>query len=358
MFSDEDIIMETDERSGFIGWLSKQALPLRILAFSLFILLAVGLIFGATALLYYFNVSNYPRVKPIAVAEDVVVAEFATLPDDDSYPAALAVSSSGTLYTASYVSGAIWQIAPDASLSEIPQSREQIGSVISLEIAGDNTLYVLDHLDPINNGGAKLWRLDDAGLSLLLEIPSTTISQANDISIDSEGRLYISDLQGGKIFRFDGTELSVWWQVPSFDYAPAGLDYDAGNQRILISDGLRGEIYAIATTASDTEAERLILFDSVEDVGFNGIDLGANGRLYAADLLNNQVWEIELSQSAARVIAGYYRGSSTVAYDANSSRLFVNNWDQSWLVPLDYYFISLSFSPRLPFSVDVIDLGD
>jgi hypothetical protein len=358
MFNYEDIAMETDERGGFIGWLTKQSLPLRVLAFSLFIVAAVGLIFGLTALLYYFNVSNYPRINPIALAEDVVVAEFATLPDDDSYPAALAVSSSGTLYTGSYLSGVVWRIAPDASMSEVSQSREQIGSVISLEVAADNSLYILDHLEALVNGGAKIWRLDDAGLSLVQAIPSETINQPNDISIDAEGRLYISDLQGGKIFRLDSTGLSVWWEVPSFDYAPAGLDYDAGSDRLLISDALRGEIYAIPTNASDTEAERIVLFDSAEDVGFNGIDLGMNGRLYAADLLNNQVWEIELGLGTDRAIAGYYRGSSTVAYDASSNRLFVNNWDQSWLVPLDYYFISLSFSPRLPFSIDVIDLGD
>jgi streptogramin lyase len=207
--------METEERRGFIGWITKQGLPVRILAFSLFVAIAIGLIFGATALLYYINVQNYPRIKPIAVAADVTVSEFATLPDADSYPAALAISSDGALYTGGYVSGAVWRIAPDGSVSEVPQSREQIGSVISLEVGSDNTLYILDHLDPLNNGGAKVWKLDDSGLSLVQEMDSATILQPNDSTLDSEGRLYISDLQGGKILRLDSTGLSVWWQVPS-----------------------------------------------------------------------------------------------------------------------------------------------
>src|SRR5688572_1434929 len=101
--------METDEH-GFIARLSKQALPVRILAFSLFVALAIGLIFAATGLLYYFNVRNYPRIKPIALTETVITREFVSLPDADSYPAALAVSGDGTLYTGSYVSGAVWQI--------------------------------------------------------------------------------------------------------------------------------------------------------------------------------------------------------------------------------------------------------
>jgi sugar lactone lactonase YvrE len=348
--------MESEERRGFIGWLSKQELAIRILAFSLFVTLAIGLIFSATALLYYINVQNYPRVQPAAFATDVTVAEFVQLPDEDSYPAALAISPSGTLYTASFVSGAIWRIAPDGSLSEVPQSREQIGSVISLESSSDNLLYILDHLEPLQNGGAKIWRLDETGLSLLQDIDSATILQPNDMTIDAEGRLYISDLQGGKIYRLDETGLSLWWQVPSRDYAPAGLAYDAQNQRILISDALLGQIYAIPSNTTVTEAERVLLFDSAEEVGFNGIALGAD-KIYTADLLNNQVWEIDPSLQTARVLASHYRGSSNVVYDASANRLFVNNWDQSWLVPLDYYFISLTFQPRLPFSVDTINLG-
>jgi sugar lactone lactonase YvrE len=351
------MLMESEERRGFIGWLTKQGLPIRIVAFSLFIALAVGLIFGATALLYYINVQNYPRVQPAAFTTDVTVAEFVQLPDEDSYPAALAISPSGTLYTASFVSGAIWRIAPDASLSEVPQSREQIGSVISLESSGDNVLYILDHLEPLQNSGAKIWRLDDSGLSLVQEIDSATILQPNDMTLDAEGRLYISDLQGGKIYRLDESGLSLWWQVPSPDYAPAGLSYDAQNQRILISDALLGQIYAIPTSTTVTEAERVLLFDSAEEVGFNGIALGADGKIYAADLLNNQVWEIDPSIDTARVLASHYRGSSNLVYDASANRLFVNNWDQSWLVPLDYYFISLKVQPRLPFSVDMINLG-
>jgi outer membrane protein assembly factor BamB len=275
--------METDEH-GFIARLSKQALPLRILAFSLFVVLAIGLIFAATGLLYYFNVRNYPRIKPVALTESVITQEFVSLPDADSYPAALAVAGDGTLYTGSYVSGVLWQIAPDGSMSEIPNSRGQIGSVISLEYA--DGLYVLDNLEALSSGGAKLWRINETGVNLLQDLPD--MLQANDITVDAEGRVYIADL-AGKIYRLDSTGLNIWWQVPSADYAPAGLAYE--NETIFVSDALRGEIYAIPTNASDTEAERTVLFTSTEAVGFNGMSIGANGKLFVADLLNNQVWE-------------------------------------------------------------------
>lgn len=340
--------MDNEER-GFVAWLSKQALPLRILAFSLFVLLAVGLIFAATGLLYYFNVANYPRIKPIALEENLITREFVSLPDADSYPAALTVSGSGTLYTGSYVSGAVWQIAPDGTMSEIPNSREQIGSVISLEYS--DALYVLDNLEALNTGGAKLWRMDETGINLLVDMPD--VLQANDISVDDEGRVYIADL-AGKIYRMGSTGLTVWWQVPSADYAPAGLAY--ANGTIFVSDALRGEIYTIPTNASDTEAERTVLFTSTENVGFNGMSIGAD-KLFVADLLNNQVWEIGMDGSARR-LAGYYRGSSNVAYDANSNRVFVNNWDQSWLLPKDFFIISFYVEPRLPFSIDMIEFGE
>jgi hypothetical protein len=344
----EDLLMETEERSGFIGWLSKQSLPTRIIVFSLFVVLAVGLIFSATGLLYYFNVRNYPRIKPIAVAEDVQSSEFATLPDADSYPAALAAASDGSLYAGSYVSGAIWLIAPDGSMSEIPGSREQLGSVISLELS--DGLYVLDQREPFNTGGAKLWFYQSGGLSLLRDLPE--LEQANDITVDAEGRVYITDLQGGKIYRIDSAGLSIWWQAPDETYAPAGLAYNNG--QILLSDALRGEIYAIPENAADTEAERTMIFSGDVDLGFNGMSMGTNGKLYVADLLNNQVWEIGLD-GFGRVLASYYRGSSNVAYDASQNRIFVNNWDQSWLVPKEFFGITFNVEPRLPFSIDVIE---
>jgi sugar lactone lactonase YvrE len=342
--------MEKEERSGFAGWLSKQSLALRILVFSFFVVLAIGLIFAATGLLYYFNVRNYPRIQPVAVAEDVVTTEFASLPDADSYPAALVATADGTLYTGSFVSGVVWQIAPDGSLSEIAGSREQIGSVISLEYA--DGIYVLDQLAALNSSGTKLWRIDANGLSLLHDLPE--IAHPNDVTLDDSGRVYISDLQAGIVYRLDEAGLSVWWQAPNNDFAPAGLAH--ANGRILISDALRGEIFAIPTTASDTEAERATIFASDVELGFNGMSMGANGKLYVADLLNNEVWEMGLD-GVGRVLAGYYRGSSNVAYDASRNRIFVNNWDQSWLLPQEFFVISFTVEPRLPFSIDVIEFG-
>lgn len=344
--------MENDERGGFLVWLSQQALPLRIAAFSFFVIAVVGVIFAATGLLYYFNVNNYPRLVPLALVDGVTTREFAQLNAADAYPAALAISETGTLYTGSYMTGAVWRIAPDGSSSEIAGTVDAIGSVISLETAAVD-VYVLDHIAPLNSTGAKIWQINDAGISLLHDLPS--ILNANDLAIDAEGRFYVTDLQSGTIYRIDASGTNAWWQAPSSDYAPAALFYDEG--RILISDAVRGEIYAIPTSATDSEAERTLLFATAETVGFNGIVMGSDDIVYAADLLNNQVWEIHLAGNA-RVLAGNYRGASNLAYDAAKIQLFVNNWDQSWLLPKDFFFMSFNIAPRLPFSIDMIELGE
>lgn len=356
---------EEQEQSGLILYLSQQSLPVRLLAYIVFVLLVIGFIIGITIGLYYLNVSNFPRLQPYALAETVTVAEFVTFEDEAAYPAAVGVTDDGTIYTGSYAHGAVWRINSAGNITEIPGSREQIGSVIGLDVAGDESLYVLDHLDAFSTGGAKVWQITDDIITLRADFgieDNLTLSKPNDIAVDSNGRVYLLDIALNQLVLLDGENTTIWWQAPDESYQIAGLAYNALNDSLLITDANRHAIYQIPVNANEAESARETIFmlnETLQEAPqFNGITVDGDGTAYVSAFALNEIWQIEPGTNDYTVLAINYRGSSDVAYDALNHRLFVNNWDQSWLIPVTLVLIQVDIPPRLPFSVDVITLAD
>lgn len=347
-----------DERGGFILYLSQQALPIRILAFVVFVVAVIALIIALTVGLYFFNVNNYPRKIPFALAEDVTVAEYVVFEDTEAYPAALATHE-GTLYTGSYAHGTVWRINPNGDLSEVPTSRDQIGSVIGLDVSSDGTVYVLDHIDPLTNGGAIIWQIVD---NTLTQVAQWEAHNPNDLAVTDDGRVFVVDVNVGHIMLIEAGAPRIWWQAPDEQMEIAGLAYDAAHNRLLASDALQTAIYAfpLDTGANDTdavEASREILYqdDNAQSLPyFNGLDMSADGRLFVAALGLNEIWTLDLAAQEFTILGANYRGGSDVAYDETSGRLFVNNWDQNWLLPISFIGMDMTLAPRLPFSVDMI----
>lgn len=349
------------EQSGLILWLSQQALPIRVASFFVFVVLIVGLIIGATVGLYYFNVSSYPRLVPFALADNVRVYEYATLEGEEAYPSAVASTADGTLYTGSYIEGVIWQIDPDGNISEVADTRDNIGSVIGIDVAEDGTVYILDHLDPFDAGGAKIWQISANGLELSADIPErgdVSLLKPNDIAVTPDGRIFVLDISLGQILSIEGETVEIWWQAPDSTYQIAGLAYNSVNDSLLITDAARTAIYEIPVSAENPEAARQIIFvdeNTQSPPAFNGIDVADDGTIYVAAFDLNEIWEIVPNTNEFTILANNYRGSSDIAYDNANQRLYVNNWDQSWLIPITLVVMQVDLPPRLPFSVDVIE---
>lgn len=358
------------QRSGFIGWLQRQPGPVRLIGFFLIMTIFIMTLVGAVAFIYRFNVSRIARVQPITLLEnEVTVREYVRFPDDDAYPAALAVSPDGTLISGSYASGVVWEVSETGAARALNRTRGEIGSIVGLDFGPDGALYIADRIDPLDIVGTFIWRIDpDGELVRVLESPATdegSILLANDITVDSEGRIYVADL-GNQVWRFapDGSAGIAWWSAPETgDRRPAvaGLAYDAANDRILVTDVNNNNIYAIAADATDPATEAEVLYEHAnrnDTPGLNGIDVAEDGTIYVAALDLNRVARLESDADGTRslvYLASAFRGSSDVAYDPIEDRLFVNNWDQRWLQPVNFLFISFEIEPRLPFSVDVIE---
>ncbi|MFN8563817.1 MAG: hypothetical protein U0703_19865 [Anaerolineae bacterium] len=304
-------------------------------------------IVAITLLLITLSLNNGGRVVSVSLVPDVAVRQFAELPDDDAYPAAVAAAPDGTVYTGSFATGAVWQITPDGQVSEIPGTREALGAVMGLAAEPDGSLLVIDQLDtdPRSSGG-RLVRVVDGASSILAEVGFVA---PNDLALDSQGRIYVSDSGANIVWRFDadGSNGSVWWSSPatgSPQPAVTGLAYDPTRDAIIVTDPEINDVYRVAVADGATE----VIYhhgDRANPPGFDGVTVTPDGVVYVAALAQNGVARVD--DGKLDYIAGLFRGSSDVDYAA-PNRLYVTNFDQaSIVIPVVH--------PQLPFAIDVIE---
>ena len=309
------------------------------------------------ALMTWWIIDSAPRAQAIAIAEGVAVSEYVALPDDDSYPAALALADDGVLYTGSYQTGALWAISADGFVRELEAARGRIGSVSGLDIAPDGALIVLDRLTALDAQGAVIWRYAAGELNAVARIPSDKtdgLVLPDDIAVDSAGFMYVSDRSPPRVRRYTaaGQNQEVWWQAPNDESAPTGLAYDAASHAILIADSEQDVIYRVSAAAADlSEALRqteILYQDSSEPgYGMDGIAASPAGDIYVALLAWNRV--ARLDPDGLVMLAGGFRGASDLVYDASQDILFVTNWNQ--------FSLGFGTRPQLPFALDAVDLS-
>jgi sugar lactone lactonase YvrE len=315
------------------------------------------LLLAVTLLLVNQSLNSGARVTSVVLVPDVTVRQFAALPDDDAYPAAIAVAPDGTVYTGSFATGAIWAISPDGGVRELPGARDAIGAVMGLAVASDGALIVIDQLDtdPRSLGG-KVVRVSDDEVTAFADVGFVA---PNDLAVDAQRRVYVSDPGANRIWRFDadGTNGAVWWispaQVdPEAETQPAvtGLAYDPVGDAIIVTDPELNDVYRVAVADAATE----VIYrhdDRSNPPGFDGVTVTPDGSIYVAALGQNGVARVV--EGRLDYIAGLFRGSSDVEFAA-PNRLYVTNWDQASLAPV----AGLIVHPQLPFALDVIELDD
>jgi sugar lactone lactonase YvrE len=315
----------------------------------------LALVAGLTALLYFNSIRAVPRSLGTALVEGLTVREYSRLPDNDSYPAAVATAPDGTAYTGSYVTGTIWRISPDGTLQELSGTREGIGSVagLSLDVAGNLLIVDITDADPQTNGGSLKRLNTDGSVSTLLTQPDAEgFVSPDDVTVDAAGLIYISDRGRDTVWRMnpDGSAVTAWWQPPALEgiqfYDPTGLAYDAANDAILISDGTTDSLYRVPV--SDPANATLLYWHQgrPNPPGFDGLTVGADGSIYLAALAQRGIARLE--ENDLVYLAGLFRAPSDVDV-LDADRLIVTNWDSfSLAVP--------AVPPNLPFALDVITL--
>jgi sugar lactone lactonase YvrE len=320
----------------------------------IFFLIFGGILMALVALTWLLvnqTLNNGTRVMAVALVAPLTVQQFAALPDDNSYPSTVAVAPDGTVYTGSFATGAIWQIAPSGSVKEVPGTRDGIGAVIGMAVASDGSLLVVDQLDtdPRSSGG-KVVRVKDGTVATF---SSEKFVSPLDVTVDAAGHVYVTDSGTNQVWRFDadGSNGAIWWTSPAqasglTHPAATGLAYDATRDAIIVTDPEVNTIYRVKV--SDASTETLYEHGSQPDApGFDGATVTPDGTLYVAALAQNGI--AKLDNGKLDYIAGLFRGPSDVAFAA-PNRLYVTNFDQtSIVIPIVH--------PQLPFALDVIELG-
>ncbi len=312
-------------------------------------------------LITWWVIGSAPRATAINVDPSVTVNEYVTLPDDDAYPAALAIADDGTLYTGSYQTGVIWSITRDGIVTELADTRDKIGAVSGLDIAPDGALIILDRIEALDALGAVIWRYTEGNLSSVVKIPydkTVGVTLPDDIAVDSVGNIYVTDRDPARVWRYapDGTNLGVWWTpataLDGTTDAPTGIAYDVVNDAIVITGGNQDSIYRVSATSADLD-EALqnteVLYTDTQANGYSldGITVTASGEIYVALLNWNRV--ARLNENELLMLARDFRGASDVAYDAEKDALYVTNWNQ--------FSLGFGTSPQLPFALDIVDLS-
>ena len=329
--------------------------PTRFTRTGALLFLLASLAIGALLIVVmtWFVIGSAPRTQAVAIDESITVREFVALPDDDAYPAALAISPDGTVFTGSYQTGALWSISPAGVISEIDDSRESIGSVTGLDAAPDGALLILDRITPLDAKGAIIWRFADDELTSIVEIPHDEeigVVLPEDIAVDGAGTVYISDRKNGRVWRYaaDGENLGIWWQLPCADDCSAtGLAYDPANMAILVTDSEADAIYRVSVNDGANTDVLLVADENDNGFGLDGIAVTPDGEIYVALLAWNRV--ARLDDGELVMLARDFRGASDVAYDILRDRLFVTNWNQ--------FSLGFGTRPQLPFALDVIELS-
>lgn len=338
----------------------------------------MGLI-ALTVFLILLSFNTAPRTLAVSLDERLLVTEFAALPDDDAYPRTVAVAPDGTVFTGSYATGTIWRIDPDKPLTANPQdgeanrladapfvrelfdTRELIGSVRGLAFAPDGTLYVLDgrDSDPRARGGT-VWALDVVN-ERLTEIggidreprpgdpddagtPITGFLAPNDIAVDAEGIIYVTDRGWREVWRIDPQTgaSALWWRPTEPGAMPSGLAYDPFNDALIITDSEQNRVYRVRI--ADRAEEVLYAHTGPNPPGFDGVTVTPDGALMIAAI--DQAGIVTLEDGAIRYIVGTIRGASDVA-SAPDGRLYLTNFDsRSLVLP--------GVSAQLPFALDVV----
>lgn len=336
---------------------------LRIIVFVLLVLSVIGIMLGVTLIVTWYSINGTPRTTAVAMQDTVTVREFVQFPDEDAYTAALTIAPDGTLYTASYVSGVVWQVTPEGTIMELPGTREAIGAVTGLDMAPDGTLYILDRLKPLETAGAVVWQIaPDNTLEKIFEVDETTLQLPYDIAA-VDGYLFISDAVSRSIWRYHLTTKTgaVWWQLPA-DSLPTRITFNPQNQTLLVADTSKNALYAVPMNAEAPAESRSILYEYAgseqEAPGFDGLAVGAENSIYVAALGLNRVAEINPQTGELDYLAGAFRGSSDIAYDAARHRLYVTNWEQRSLLPETFFIIQIDVQPHLPFAIDVLEWND
>jgi len=224
------------------------------------------------------------------------------------------------------------------------------GDIVQISDAGDTTFFdrSLARTLGMTIVDSILYVADISGLvtfNLTTDQKITTITipgmiELNDVTADTSGYLYITDVGAGKIFRvrisdyFDTT-------IVSGITRPNGILLDAQNNRVLFCQFVSNA--PIKEIDLDDLSVTTVL--STSFTNFDGLAIDGNGNIYVSCWGNHSVYRYDdmFSQPAELVSSGH----------SGPADIFYNLLDNILAIP-NYYSNHVDFIPITPANVDEV----
>lgn len=182
----------------------------------------------------------------------------------------------------------------------------------------ENILYVSD----IN----ELVAIDVDKAEIVGTWASDTAKFLNDLAVDSEGRIYVSDMLDNSIYRLEGEQLQMWLQDEALQH-PNGLQVN-DNQLLVAAWGkdlqedfttkVAGHLLAVDLTDKTISA-----LGSGEPVGnLDGIESDGSGSWYVTDWMDGALYQIN-AEGQAELLLDMNQGSADLGVINSESMILV-----------------------------------
>jgi len=255
--------------------------------------------------------------------ESVVYAQFLNGPESVTYD-----TLNGRYLISNVLTGDIVQISDAGDTTYFDTS---LSRTLGMTIV-DSILYVADI--------SGLVTFDLTTGQKITTIPIAGMIELNDVTADTSGYLYITDVGAGKIFRVRISDHSDTTIVSGLS-KPNGILFDARSNRVLFCQFvLNAPIKEI--NLNDFSVTTVL---STSFTNFDGLAIDGDGYIYVSCWGTNAVYRYDNTfiQPADLVSSGH----------SGPADIFYNQWDNILAVP-NYYSNNVDFIPITPAGVNEI----
>lgn len=220
--------------------------------------------------------------------------------------------------------GFISKVSPEGELVEA-QWVGGLNAPKGLGLEG-NMLYVAD-ID-------RLVAIDIEKGEIAGEHQASSAQFLNDVTVDGEGRVYVSDMAGNAIYRLDGDSFEVWVQDEALE-SPNGLL--AEEDRIVVGSwGVMTDGFATKTPghlkAVGLDSKEISSIGSGEAVGnLDGVEATSEGDYLATDWAGGALFLIDASGEAEQLL-DLNQGSADLEYRADEKLAIIPMMNDNKLV--------------------------
>jgi len=177
----------------------------------------------------------------------------------------------------------------------------------------EDTLYVSD-VDVV-----RAYDLETGEALRVIPLEPYVPEFLNDVTVDSEGNLYVSDMEANQIFKIDTQHKDQVKIFRSGDAlgGPNGLFYNHHNRRLLVAAWDSGEILEV-----DQKGQIEVLKDGLSNL--DGIFIDGQGNVFVSSYTEGEIYKI--SESGRGRLSLFQTGLQTpadIAYDESTRHVLV-----------------------------------